>query len=212
MPSCPEEIIEFMHDYLDDDISVENERILKHHLQVCPDCQKHLHQLKKAVAMVQGVSHIKAPDGFTLNVMANLPKEKKKIGFQRWFRQHPLMTAAAMFIVLISGSIFSIWNEDEEFSFTKQPDLLVENHTVIVPKGKTVNGDITVKNGNLRVEGKVNGDVTVINGKPYMASVGNVTGDIKEINEVFDWLWYNIKKMSTQIFHLNDEKEEAPVQ
>ncbi|WP_433746357.1 zf-HC2 domain-containing protein [Falsibacillus pallidus] len=211
MSSCPEEIVDLMHDYLDEDISAEDEMKLKHHLQTCPSCQQHLHQLKSAVGMVQGISHIKAPDGFTSQVMAKLPKERKKVGFQRWFRQHPFMTAAALFIVLISGSIFSIWNEDKEFSFTKKPDLLVQNHTVIVPKGKTVNGDITVRNGNVRIEGKVNGDVTVINGKPYMASVGSVSGDIKEINEVFDWLWYNIKKSTKDLFHIG-QKEEAPVQ
>ncbi|RLQ93247.1 anti-sigma factor family protein [Falsibacillus albus] len=210
MQSCPEEIVDLMHDFLDEDISTEDEIKLKHHLQSCKECQQHFQQLKKAVALVQSTSHIKAPENFTQQVMAKLPKEKKKIGFQRWFRQHPLLTAAAMFVILISGSIFSMWNEDQDFSFTKQPDLLVQNHTVIVPKGKTINGDITVKNGDLRVEGKVNGNVTVINGKPYMASVGNVTGDIKEINEVFDWLWFNIKKSTKQLFHV-DQHEESPV-
>ncbi|MGX1825436.1 anti-sigma-W factor RsiW, partial [Heyndrickxia sporothermodurans] len=89
--------------------------------------------------------------------------------------------------------ILSMWNNNQEFSFTKKPNLQVENHTVIVPKGETVKGDLLVKNGDLRIEGKVDGSVTVINGEKYMASAGRVTGDIKEINEMFDWLWFQIK-------------------
>ena len=36
--------------------------------------------MKKAVALVQSTSHIKAPDDFTARVMAQLPKEKKTTG------------------------------------------------------------------------------------------------------------------------------------
>ena len=78
------------------------------------------------------------------------------------------------------------------FLFTKQPNLQVEGQTVIVPKGETVKGDIVVKNGDIVVKGEVDGDITVINGK-YMASTANVTGQIEEVDEAFEWLWYKIK-------------------
>ena len=32
-----------------------------------------------------------------------------------------------------------------------------------------------------------------------MASAGKVTGDIKEINEVFDWIWYHIQKTGKEV-------------
>jgi anti-sigma factor RsiW len=112
------------------------------------------------------------------------------------------LAAASLFIILMGGSIFSFWNNNQEFSFTKKPNLQVENHTVIVPKGETIKGDLIVKNGDLRIEGKVEGDVTVINGDQYMASAGNVTGDIKEINEMFDWLWYQIKNGGKEVISL----------
>ena len=51
-----------------------------------------------------------------------------------------------------------------------------------------------VRNGKLKIEGEVDGNVTVINGEQYMASAGKVTGDIEEINEVFEWIWYHIKE------------------
>ncbi len=164
MKPCPEEIIEYMHDYLDGDLTRENEQVLKQHLQKCEECQHHFHELKKAIAFVQSTSHISAPANFTDKVMSSLPREKKKIGAQRWLRHHPLLTAAALFIFFMTGSFLTSWNDDEDFSFTKNGNLVVQDHTVIVPEGKVIKGDLTVRNGDLKVEGKVAGDVTVING------------------------------------------------
>ncbi|WP_456272736.1 anti-sigma factor family protein [Bacillus sp. AK031] len=191
---CSEEYEEYIHEYLDEEITQDHEKKLKEHLQRCEDCQQFFHEMKKSIALVQSTSHIHAPDDFTSKVMANLPREKKKVGVQRWLRHHPLVTAASLFFIFMIGSLFTSWNESEEFAFTKQPDLIVQDHTVIVPEGKVVDGNITVKNGDLKVEGKVNGDITVINGKQYLASAGSVTGDIKEIDAAFEWLWYQIKK------------------
>ncbi|MEL3972939.1 anti-sigma factor [Rossellomorea oryzaecorticis] len=193
MKTCPEEMIDYMHDYLDGDITSEHEQKLKNHLQQCEDCQHHFHELKKAIAFVQSTSHISAPDDFTNSVMDRLPKEKKKVGVERWLRHHPMLTAAALFLFFMTGSVFASWNDNEDFSFTKNDALVVQDHTVVVPEGEVVNGDLTVRNGDVKIEGKVTGDVTVINGKQYLASAGTVTGDIKEIDAAFEWLWYQIK-------------------
>ncbi|MGG3912339.1 anti-sigma factor family protein [Rossellomorea vietnamensis] len=193
MKPCPEEIIDYMHDYLDGDLNREKEETLKHHLQECSECQHHFHELKKAIAFVQSTSHISASADFTDKVMAGLPKEKKKIGVQRWLRHHPLLTAAALFLFFMTGSFLASWN-DEDFSFTKNTKLVVQDHTVVVPEGEIVKGDLTVRNGDVKIEGKVTGNVTVINGKQYLASAGSVTGEIHEIDEAFEWLWYQIKK------------------
>ncbi|MDH5162954.1 anti-sigma factor [Heyndrickxia oleronia] len=200
--TCSEEMILYMHEYMDGDISTEHEATLKKHLQSCQDCAKHFHELKKTSALIKSTSIITAPNDFASKVMARLPKEKRKVEVKRWFSRHPFLAAASLFIILMGGSIFSFWNNNQEFSFTKQPNLQVENHTVIVPEGETIKGDLIVKNGDLRIEGKVEGDVTVINGDQYMASAGNVTGDIKEINEMFDWLWYQIKNGGKEVISL----------
>lgn len=201
-----------MHEYLDEEISAENERELREHLQACKDCQTHFHELRKTIALVQSTSHIQAPDNFTANVMAKLPKEKRKVGFQRWVKQHPLFTAASLFIVLMAGSLFSTWDQKHEFSVSKQPNLLVQNDTVIVPKGEVVKGDVVVKNGKLKIEGQVEGNVTVINGevidgKKYLASAGQVTGEIEEVNAIFDWMWYHIKKTAKEVVKVFDDKQ-----
>ena len=197
---CPEEISRYMHEYLDDDISADNEKTLRSHLQSCKDCATYFHELRRSIALVQSTSHIKAPETFTMNVMKKLPKEKKQVGIQRWMKQHPIVLAAAIFLFFMAGSLFSTWEEDHEFTVSKQPNLIIQNNTVIVPEGEVVKGDIVVRNGELRVEGEVQGDVTVINGEQYVASAGRVTGDIEEVNVIFEWIWYKIKTTAEDLF------------
>jgi anti-sigma factor RsiW len=189
---------ERIHQYLDHDIKQQDERILKEHLQSCADCTQHMHELEKSIALVQSTSHIEAPMDFTQAIMDRLPKEKKTISVNRWLKGHPLLAAASLFMLLMTGSLFSSWSTDSEFSVSKQPNLVVENNTVTVPEGETVEGDVTVKGGTINIEGKVEGNVTVINGE-YMASAGQVTGDVEEINEAFEWIWYQMKSLSREV-------------
>ena len=208
---CSEEMIEYMHEYLDEEISAEHEDMLRTHLQDCNDCKSYFHELKRAIALVQSTSHIVAPDDFTAKVMAGLPKEKRKVGIQRWLKKHPFLTAASLFAFLMGGALFSNWESDTQLSFSNQPQLQVEQDTVIVPKGTVVTGDIVVRNGNIKIEGEVDGNVTVINGKNFMAAAGNVTGDIKEIDQIFEWMWFKIKETSKNFSnYFNDTEEKVP--
>ncbi|WP_462412613.1 zf-HC2 domain-containing protein [Neobacillus sp. Marseille-QA0830] len=201
---CPEQIIELMHDYLDDELDPEKEQVLKKHLQSCKDCQMIFNELNKTVAFVQSISHMQAPDDFTAQVLARLPKENKRIWMSRLLKSHPILSAASVFVVLMLGSLVSTWNQDEEFSVSRQKNLVVKDNTVIVPEGEVVKGDVVVHNGNLKIEGEIQGDATVIHGKQYLASAGHVTGDIEEVNEVFDWMWYHMKKTGKQIVNVID--------
>ncbi|MBM7606660.1 anti-sigma factor RsiW [Metabacillus crassostreae] len=204
--SCSNEFIQLLHKYMDQELLEEDEAKIKEHLHTCKECYHHFHELEKAVALVQSTSHIEAPSDFTSAVMNRLPKEKKTVSWNRWLKGHPLLSAASLFLLLMTGSLFSAWNEDQHFSVSKQSNLVVENSKVTVPKGEIIEGDVTVKNGTLLIEGKIDGDVTVINGdvtsnngEKYVASAGQVTGDIHEVNEMFDWLWYHIKSTSEDV-------------
>lgn len=197
-----------MHEYLDDEISAEHEKSLREHLKKCPECQTYFHELKKAIALVQSTSHIQAPTDFTAQVMVNLPKEKKQASVQRWFRNHPLLTAASLFLILMTGSLLSTWNDEYQFSVSSQPNLQVEDHTVIVPAGEVVKGDVIVKNGKLKIEGEIQGNATVINGEQYLASAGHVTGEIEEVNKVYEWIWYRVKKAGKDAINIFAEEEE----
>lgn len=206
---CPIEIISYMHEYLDEDIPAEHERQLREHLNECIECKTHFHQLKKTIALVQSTSHIKAPADFTANVMAMLPKDQKKHRWKlkHWFMSHPLLTAVSMFLILMGGSLISVWSGEQQFSVSKQPNLIVKNNTVIVPEGEVVKGNVVVKNGTLKIEGEVDGNVTVINGERYMASAGKVTGNIEEINEVFEWIWYHVKNTGKDVMNIFGEQK-----
>ncbi|MBT2699743.1 anti-sigma factor [Bacillus sp. ISL-40] len=206
---CPEQIIELMHEYLDEEITPDQERILREHLQNCKECEAIFNELNKTIAFVKSVSHMQVPDDFTANVLSRLPKEKRKIWMQRWLKNHPLLAAASLFLILMMGSVFSTWNQDREFSVSKQKNLVVKNNTVIVPKGETVKGDVIVRNGTLEIEGEVQGDVTVINGEKYLASAGHVTGQIEEVNEVFDWIWYHIKRTAQDVVQILEDQPET---
>ncbi|UOY87607.1 anti-sigma-W factor RsiW [Bacillus glycinifermentans] len=205
--SCPEHFVQLMHKYLDGDILPEEETELKSHLQSCEGCKKRLREMEKSIALVQSTSHLAAPANFTANVLANLPKEKRAVSINRWLKAHPFIVAAALFIILMGGSLFSSWKNDHDFSVSNQPNLVVKNNTVTVPEGKVVNGDVTVKNGKLIIKGKIDGDVTIINGEKYTASAGQVTGQIHEINEAFDWIWYQIKSAGKAVFGADDSKD-----
>lgn len=207
MNMCPDYIVHYMHEYLDGEISREHELELKAHLSSCASCQKHMHELSRVVAFVQSASHISAPTGFVEGVTARLPKETSKVNMKRWFHSHPIVTAAALFMILMSASLLSSFNDDQQFSFTKQSNIVVEGEKVIVPVGETVFGDLVVKNGDIQIDGEVVGDVTVINGTQYMASTANVTGEIEEINQVFDWLWYKMKAGAKDVTSFLNGKE-----
>ena len=197
-----------MHAYLDDDISEEDERVLNHHLKSCPSCQEIFNDLTEAIQSIEQAEPIKAPDGFVEGVMARLPKEKPRAGAKRWLRNHPFLAAAALFFILMSASLFSSYDNDQQFSVTKKPNLIVEGETVIVPEGEVVKGDIIVKNGELRVEGEVDGNVIVIRGSKYMASTAVVTGTSEEIDQAFDWLWYKIKTTVKDVFNLSNKEQQ----
>jgi anti-sigma factor RsiW len=203
--NCPTDAIQLMHKFLDEEITQEEEKTLRKHLDHCKDCTQHFHELKKSIALVQSTSHIEAPSDFTLKVMGSLPKEKKTVSFNRWFKHHPFLTAASLFVLLMTSSIFSLWNNDQEFSVTKHPNLVIENDTVIVPKGEIVEGDVTVKNGTIVIEGEIKGNLTIINGEKFRASAGNVTGDIKEVNELFDWLWFHMKNTVKDVVNVTHD-------
>lgn len=199
---CPEEIVDIIHEYLDDQLAHQDEKKLREHLRTCKECQTLFNELNKTIALVKSTSNIQAPENFTERVMAGLPKEKRKVSIQRWLQNHPFVAAASLFVVLMAGSFLSTLGENREFSVSKQSNLIVKNHTVIVPKDEVVKGDVVVKNGKIKIEGEVQGDVTVINGEKYMASAGHVTGNIEEVNETFDWIWYYLKKTGKDIVHL----------
>ncbi|MFT9850065.1 zf-HC2 domain-containing protein [Aneurinibacillus sp. REN35] len=196
--------VRLMHHYLDEEATKEEEMQLRAHIATCQDCKRHLQEIKKTIAFVQSLSHTKAPEGFTERVMASLPKKKNKVSFFDRIKRHPLLVAASLFVVLMAGSMMSFWTEGQgrfEFSAPQSQSVRVDEdrHMVIVPTGKTVEGDIVVRNGNIQIDGEVKGNVVAIDGEIYAASTAHITGEVQEIHEAVEWVWYNLKKVFNSI-------------
>ncbi|MFC4402296.1 zf-HC2 domain-containing protein [Gracilibacillus xinjiangensis] len=198
--SCNGDVIGLMHSYLDGDITKDEEEALRSHLKSCEACQTHFRELKRTVALITTNVDLQPSADFTKNVMAQLPKEKKRSTVRRWVRIHPLVTAAAIFFILMSSSILATWNQDHQLSYPKGMNLVVENDTVIVPEGVIIEDDLEIKNGNIKIHGEVKGDVVIINGDYLTASAGNVAGEIKQVDQMFGWLWYKIKGLAQEVF------------
>lgn len=211
--NCKNEAVALMHKYMDGDLNKEEERRLRDHLQACKACQSHFHELKRTTTLITNTRSAQAPTNFTANVMANLPKEKKRRNYTRLFQRHPILTAAAVFFILMFSGIFSAWNQDQQVTVSKQENLEIKEDVVIVPEGVTVNGDLTVRNGNLKIEGKIDGDVTIINGdivggEPDGAIADELdsstlrayTGELTEVNQIYEWVWYQTKGLVSDIF------------
>lgn len=200
-----------MHKYLDGDLTKREEANLRVHLEDCDACQRHFHEIKRTITLIQSTEHTSVPADFTANVMKNLPTEKKRVKYMRWFKAHPVFVSAAVFFIFMFSGIFSAWNQDSELVVSKQDNLIIKGDTVIVPEGVTVSGDLIVKNGKLRIDGTVNGNVTLINGQlvddsiegsGLMASVGGVNGEFNQVDQLFEWIWFHLKDTVQSIFSL----------
>ncbi|MBU5267897.1 anti-sigma factor family protein [Virgibacillus proomii] len=209
--NCNKEAVELMHYYLDGEITKEQEKALSHHLENCEVCQKHFHELKRTITLIQSTEQIKAPANFTASVMEKLPAERKRVKYRRWFKAHPVLTAAAIFFIFMLSGLFSLWNQDSQLIVSKQENLVIKGDTVIVPANETVKGDLLVKNGDLIINGTVDGNVTLINGKlikepidedGLRASVGEINGELEQVDQMFEWVWYSIKEFFQRIFSL----------
>lgn len=208
--NCKEEAIDLMHSYLDGDLSKDEEDMLRTHLEHCENCQKHFHELNRTVTFLKTKDSVEAPVNFTNQVMQQLPAEKKRMKYTRWLRSHPIVTAAAIFMVFVIGSLFSTWTEENKLVVSKEENVVVKGDTVIVPEGVTVSGDLVVKNGKLIIDGIVDGNVTLINSvlvdasdeKGLLAYSGEVHGELKSVDQMLEWIWYNIKQTANQVFFL----------
>ncbi|RSL29296.1 anti-sigma factor [Salibacterium salarium] len=209
--ACEKKYETLLHKYLDGEIDKEERMDLFLHMETCENCARHYKEMKKALMLVQSSSHIEAPVGFTEDVVNRLPEKKKRTSWKKWSKQHPFLVAASLFVILMTSSLVSVWNEqageDISVNGSQKVEINQESGTVIVPEGETIEGDLTVRNGTVEVEGEITGNLTVINGEKYLASAGEVSGEIEEVDQVLEWTWYHTKRLATDVFSLGQKKE-----
>lgn len=196
-----------VHAFLDGDIDELSNHELQEHLKSCSDCRQHLQELQKVIALVQSASHIQVSRDFTQKVMAQIPAPSKSIRFSGWLRNHPFLTAAAVFFFLMAGSTVASWfdrGSTLQVSSDSMDKLTIDHqrNVVIVPQGTTVNGDLIVQNGSIEVQGEVKGNVVAIDGKVVLASTAQVAGEAESIDAIFEWVWYELKNIGNDLLPL----------
>ncbi|QQE74722.1 anti-sigma factor [Brevibacillus composti] len=198
------EMIVLIHEFLDEDIDELSNQQLQSHLKTCGSCRRHLHELQKAIAFLQSASHIHVSADFTSRVVAKLPAPTKKKRFSAWLRNHPFLTAAAVFLFLMTGSAIASWYERDntlQIASSSMDKLKIDRsrNVVVVPAGTTIDGDLVVRNGNVEVLGEVRGNVVAIEGKVILASTAQVAGSAESIEAIFDWIWYEVKNIGNDL-------------
>ncbi|WP_214742336.1 MULTISPECIES: hypothetical protein [unclassified Exiguobacterium] len=208
----PEEKVQ---QYLEDGVLPEESDELRQLLEDDDLYESYL-QYERIDAELKALPRPKLSEDFTARVMAALPetaaqpatgsvvplstsvrKKRKPHSKQMlWLQRHPGLIAAVLFFSLMSSATLGLWSSaSETMTYTKVPGIVVSDNEVIVPEGVTIEKDITVQGGDLRIEGTVNGDATAVNGRAYLASAGQVTGEIEQIDQMFEWIWYSMKQL-----------------
>ena len=60
MNTCPEQIVHYMHAYLDGDISRDDERELKQHLDSCGQCKEIMNGLTESITFIGSATPVEA--------------------------------------------------------------------------------------------------------------------------------------------------------
>jgi anti-sigma factor (TIGR02949 family) len=195
------EALPLMHEYFDGELEKGEVLALKDHLQSCSTCNRHFQLLEMTEAMVKSFPVIEAPDHLKDRIMLALPPIRRKKTWGRWFRRHPAISVAAVFLLVMMGSFVSLWNEDREL-VVKGSDLeqiVIKGDTVYVPAGHKVTGNLMVKSGKLQVDGDINGNLVVIDGSVNLASTAHISGQVTKIDEAAEWIWFQVSEFFSQL-------------
>lgn len=192
--------IVWIHDYLDDELPINDMAELKAHLLSCPECRARFEQLERTEALAHNMMDTREVMDTSHSVqlrariMSALPAKRRSSSFTRWIRNHPAITVAAIFALVMFSSFTAMWEQDTDLSVrgSDLSQVVIEGDTVTVPVGAHIKGDLTVSNGKANVLGDVEGNVTVIEGSFYQASTAHISGQVKTIDQALDWFWYKV--------------------
>lgn len=183
-----------MHEYLDGHMDRDRALFLIRHIEACRHCRIVLTEFEKVEGLIRSLRKPEAPDGLKQRIMSSLPPERRRSVWFRWVRNHPAASVAVVFVVVMLGSVLSLWDQSQMLA-VRGDDLdqvVIVGNEVIVPEGRIVRGDLTVENGTLQVYGEVQGNLVVIDGNVLQASTAQVSGDVIKVDRALDWIWYQV--------------------
>jgi anti-sigma factor RsiW len=207
---CSNSIHQLIHKVIDQEATEQEHHEVQKHMLTCDHCRQYFEELQETDQLLKGISMAPAPDYFREKVMQRIAVENtRQSKVLKWFKKHPVGTAAALFVFLMAGYIFSLW-EQAPFRAEVQGtgEIAYEDQqTVVVPKGEVIKGNLVVQNGKVKIEGKVDGNVILINSDSLLAAAGHVTGHIEKVNQILEWVWYHVKQFVNKVFVVMPEMQ-----
>jgi hypothetical protein len=169
------EVYELMQAYIDRELAPEQEKKLEVHLRLCPLCKRRLFSLQRTVTRVRSIGEVVVSEDFVERLLERLPEDvvppaereavlRERRRFQRTVISPRVITNDAGAKVEINGA------------------------TVRVPRGTSVDGDLTVIGGLVFVGGRINGNLRVLRGQLVRLPGAQVVGKVTLINTPFG-LW-----------------------
>jgi anti-sigma factor RsiW len=190
------EALSFIHEHFDGTLQPAQSATLLSHLESCDECRNRFHSIEKTEAMVHALARTEAPAQLTAKIMLSLPPVHCAPSSVQWVRRHPAVSVVAAMVIILLGSMIVFWHPDAQLT-VRGDDLssvIIENNRVIVPSGAVMHGNLEVHHGDVLVDGEVEGNLIIIDGKIDEASQAHITGEIKQVDRTFDWLWYKISQ------------------
>jgi anti-sigma factor RsiW len=187
------EALPWMHEHLDGDLKGTPLIELKKHLLSCTECSLRYKKMQHTEAMVRSLPHLAAAPDLTDRIMASLPKQpKRRNSVLQWIKRHPAVSVASMFLFVMLSASLSVWNQDTEMVVkgASLEQVVIKGNTVYLPAGHTIEGNLMVKRGKIQIDGNVKGNLVVIDGTYNLASTAHISGKIKQVDQVIDWLWF----------------------
>ncbi|SEQ34809.1 hypothetical protein [Piscibacillus halophilus] len=201
--ACNQIFEEELHRLLNSELTHDEENCLKHHLMECKECQTHYQELKKVDHQLLEIEDVQIPNDLKQNILNQLPKDSKTKKFSKSVKEHPLISAAVVFFIMLFASTLSSFHSNQQMSLSKHEDVITEGDRVIIPKSAIIEGDFIVRNAEVVLEGKVKGNLTLVNSQivdshnhhdMQVASWSHhVDGKVVEIDQYFAWMYHKVE-------------------
>ncbi|TSJ64937.1 hypothetical protein FPQ13_08275 [Allobacillus salarius] len=197
--ACTHGYQEKIHQYIDQEMSYNEELSLKNHLMNCDFCLQHFRELKDVEKQLKNSPAVSQPSTFKQDIIDRLPIESKSTKFVKTIKEHPLITACAVFLVMLMTSAFIEFQSDQDVYVSSYEGIQVEGNRVIVPEGKVIHGDLTIENAIVEIKGHVNGNVTLVNSELAQAN-NNISGEIVQVNRFLKWAAIRFSRQVSDFF------------
>ena len=190
------EALPIMHEYFDGLLDGEGAAALRRHLAECPACAARFRAYERTEALMRSLRRPETPPGLTASILAALPPETRRRSWFRWIRRHPAAAVTAAFLIVMLGSFLSIWDQDSRVTVSGDDldGIIVEGDKVIVPEGTRLDGNLTVRNAEVRVDGELAGNLTIIDGSVAYASAAHISGRVTKVDRALDYIWLKIEE------------------